>query len=86
MKEGKVVSALQERPILFPELQMEWDAFVVLNRARDFGFAEGPIKISEIDAYCRFNEIRDLDYKKKLLRRISLMDIEYLKLKAEKKQ
>lgn len=84
MKEGKVVSALEKRPFLFPELQMEWDAFIVLNRARDLGFVEGPIKISEIEAYCNFHYIYDLEYRKKFIRRITLMDIEYLKAKAEK--
>ena len=47
-RKGKRVKALEDKPELYGDLQMVWDAFNDLHRARPVGFGASPIPLSSI--------------------------------------
>lgn len=58
---GRDVKALGHKVSVWPSLYHYMEAFEMLNGSRQTGFGIGYIPLSEIDAYCRIYEIRDLD-------------------------
>lgn len=80
---------LLDQPELHPTLVWVWEAYIALDRSRQFGFnGPQPIMLSDIEAYCRLHSIED---RSDLIRYIQLMDGEYIsqareKLKKEQKR
>lgn len=78
---------LTGQPELYATLGWVWEAFIVLDRSRQFGFnGPQPISLSDIEAYCRLHTIED---RSDLIRYIQLMDGEYIahsRKEQEKKQ
>jgi hypothetical protein len=78
---------LTDQPELYSTLHWVWEAFIVLDRSRQFGFnGPQPICLSDIEAYCRLHSIED---RSDLIRYIQSMDGEYIahaRAKQEKKQ
>lgn len=74
--------SILKAPILNPSLIFYWEAFVHLSTCRSVGMAEGPIPWLAIHEYAnRFS--LDSDSFDRLLKIISAMDREYLKLKEK---
>lgn len=86
---GNTPAMLLNQPDLYPDMYWVWTAYSVLDKGRQWGFnGPQPILVSEIEAYCRLNNIED---RSDLIRYIQLMDGEYLshhreKLKREQKR
>lgn len=73
---------LLDQPELYQTLGWIWEAFIVLDRSRQFGFnGPQPISLSEIEAYIRLHSIED---RYDLIRYIQLMDGEYIAQSREK--
>ena len=84
--EGKPVPAgYTAPPELFQDLMFDWSAFVILSGSRQVGMGGAcAIPVSEIVAYCELIGITDSECRVTLLRRIQILDGEYLKIQAEK--
>jgi hypothetical protein len=80
---------LTGQPELYETLVWVWEAYIALDRSRQFGFnGPQPIMLSDIEAYSRLHSIED---RSDLIRYIQLMDGVYLshsveKLKKEQKR
>ena len=74
-------------PDLFPDLNLDWKAFMVLSGSRQTGM-NGPLNItvSEVLSYCELLGINDPDSRVILLERIQILDSEYMKVISEKQQ
>lgn len=84
---GKTPGMLLRQPVLHPLILWVWEAFGILDKGRQWGH-NGPqsILVSEIEAYCRLEEIED---RSGLVKYIQQMDGVYLKdyrEKAERKR
>jgi hypothetical protein len=79
---GKTPQMLLEEPDLHITIAWVWTAYNVLDKGRQWGYnGPQPILVSEIEAYCRLNEIED---RSDLIRYIQKMDNVYLKDHREK--
>lgn len=77
--------ALQERPDLFPHLDMVWQAFFDASNARQIGFGGvGGIPPSEIEAEIRRFRIEDWSEAEDFRFLLRFLDNEYLSYQAEK--
>lgn len=78
---------LMNQPELYSTLAWVWEAFIVLDRSRQFGFnGPQPIMLSDIEAYARLHDIED---RSDLIRYIQHMDGAYIahaREQQEKKQ
>jgi hypothetical protein len=73
---------LLDQPELYQTMAWVWEAFIVLDRSRQFGFnGPQPIMLSDIEAYCRLHSIED---RSDLIRYIQVMDGSYLAHAREK--
>lgn len=52
---------LNERPVITLSLAWLWEGFWVLSRKRPRGFGGQPLQYSEIEAYCRVEELSVAD-------------------------
>ena len=67
---------LTTQPDLHLTLHWVWEAYIRLDRSRQFGFnGPQPISLSEIEAYCRLNHIED---RSDLTQYIQIMDGAYI--------
>jgi len=75
---------LLECPDLHEMVSAEWDAYTVLDRGRQWGYA-GPqsILLSEIVAFCTLNDVSD---HKQLIKYVQTMDSDYLHWYAAKQE
>lgn len=66
---------LNSKPDLFPDLLWIWESFMVLSSARQVGM-DGPqsISITDINALCQFQGIRNMDEREELLYHVQEMD------------
>lgn len=81
-KTGKTPAMLDGQPPLHPLILWVWEAFSVLDKGRQWGNSgPQPIQISELESYCRMNNIADHS---DLVRYIQKMDGEYLRDYREK--
>jgi hypothetical protein len=77
------------QPDLHVTMHWVWEAYARLDKSRQFGFnGPQPISLSEIEAYCRLNDIED---RSDLIQYIQLMDSAYIdhareKAKADEKK
>ena len=74
---------LKERPVLWPGLEIYYNAFMDLSTCRSVGMGVGPIPITAIYEYCdrqRFDE----DICESLLVHTRAMDSAYLKFQSSK--
>ena len=76
---GAKFDFLDEKPILYPDLQPDWKAFWRLSGSRQVGMGLGNIQISEIYAYMRMFRIINLEEREHFLSRIQILDRTYLK-------
>jgi hypothetical protein len=74
---------MQDRPEPEPHQQWLWVAFWQLSHSRQVGMGEGPIPVSEVEAYCRFYDITDLGEREWLLAGVQALDQEYLTVRSE---
>lgn len=72
------VPALDDRPSLYPDLRLDYEAFIVLSSSRPVGMAVMAIPISEIKSYMDMFGISSLSERKLFLRRIKIMDGIYM--------
>lgn len=73
---------LTDQPDIFETVNWVWEAYIALDRSRQFGFnGPQPISLSDIEAYIRLHDIED---RSDLIRYIQLMDGEYLAHAADK--
>jgi len=73
---------LLRQPHLHPLILWVWEAFGVLDKGRQWGHSgPQPILVSEIEAYCRLQDIED---RSDLVKFIQQMDGVYLKDHREK--
>lgn len=77
-------AAFFERPELWPQNQMYWDAFWDLGSERQIGMGIGPIPRSAIKAYADEYDMSVEEFDS-LYRMLRIMDNEYLSLINEKK-
>ncbi|MFA5408476.1 MAG: hypothetical protein WC343_06865 [Bacilli bacterium] len=76
--------ALDEKPALYPDLQLDYEAFWFLSDSRRFTMGgAGPIPISEIHHYAEMFRI-PLAQRMSFLRKIKAMDRAYLKFSQSK--
>lgn len=76
--EGQRIKALEIKPELYPDLFMDYEAFVVLSSSRRIGMDVTPIPISEIKAYADYFAITDYLQRELFLRRIQILDRAFL--------
>lgn len=70
---------LNSKPELFADLLWIWEAFMVLSAARQVGMSSPqPIPVSELFAYCRYNQIYDVVDREELLHHVQKLDMVYL--------
>lgn len=72
---GKANPTLTAMPQIFEDVRWVWAAWASLHRSRSLGFAEGPIPLTEILAYCQLNEV---DRPRFLAYAVQEMDVVYL--------
>ena len=75
---GEYVKALEEKPVIYQDLILDYEAFIILNNSRLIGMTEGSIPLSEIYAYMKIFEIFDYNQRKLFLKRIRFLDKVYL--------
>ena len=80
---GQHVKALETKPVLYADLIMDYEAFIILNASRSIGMSEGSIPLSEIYAYMQIFEIDDYSQRKLFLKRIRFLDRVYLEFVHE---
>lgn len=79
---GKTPSILLDMPALHELIMWVWDAYGVLDKGRQWGYnGPQPIQVSELEAYCRMNNIND---RSGLVSYIQKMDGVYLTDHREK--
>lgn len=77
--------ALDDKPALYPDLALDYEAFWFLSDSRRFTMGgAGPIPISEIHHYAEMFQI-PLAQRMNFLRRIKAMDRAYLKFSQSTK-
>lgn len=77
---------MARRPEIGHDCGHAWEAFLALNAARGGGWGPEPIRVSEIEAYCRVMAICDPDTREEVLLLVQAMDAEYLKWAGEKQK
>lgn len=70
---------------MYDDLAYDFNAFFDLNSSRQAGFSIGSIPLSEIYVYMQIRGIDDPQERLIFLRRIQILDNEYLKITNEKK-
>ncbi len=76
--EGQHVKALENKPSLYADLYMDYEAFATLSASRRIGMDISPIPISEIKAYADYYRINDYEQRRTFLRRIQILDRAFL--------
>jgi len=76
--DGTHFDFLDEKPVLYPDLQQDWKAFWQLSGSRQVGMGLGNIQISEIYAYMRMFRITNLEEREHFLTHIQILDRTYL--------
>ena len=82
--EGERVKPLENKPELYSDLKLDFDAFNILSTSRPVGFSYGAIPISEILAYCNMFGIDDYEERKEFIKRIKILDRAYLNFHNKK--
>lgn len=77
---------LADQPELDEAVEHAWNAFGILDKGRQFGWnGPQPILLSEIEAFCRLNNIHDASERLELVEYIQKMDALYLKWHSDKR-
>ena len=76
---GQRVRALEDRPLLWPEVQEYWDAFHDLHRSRDTGGMQAtPLRVSDIIAYFDILGICEAEDREDFFRLVRALDDSWL--------
>ena len=76
--DGHHVGELEKKPELYPDLALDYNAFMVLSASRRVSMSAAPIPISEIFAYADYFCISGYEQRKTLLSRIRILDRVFL--------
>jgi len=71
---------------LYDDLAYDFNAFFDLNSSRQAGFSVGSIPLSEVYTYMKIRDIDDPQERLIFLRRIQILDNEFLKISSEGKK
>jgi hypothetical protein len=77
---------LERRPEIPAGYEYLGEAFARLSAARGGAWGPEPIKVGEIEAYCRLMGYGSPDERGEILTLLQAMDAEYLKWAAEKRR
>jgi hypothetical protein len=70
---------LNNRPELFSDLSWIWEGFMVLSVSRQIGMSgPQPITMSDVLAYCDFEQVRHPDDREEFLHHIQKLDQLYM--------
>lgn len=73
-KRGKPVAALDNKPELFEDLELAWEAFHELHRQRrSGGFSPEPLNVSDISIWLEMNNYRGIQ-KREMYELIVILD------------
>jgi hypothetical protein len=76
---GGIPDVLLNRPLLYLDLEIYWDAFIELSRTRSIGFVANPINITDISNYLDFLEIYVMSERREYVKWIWYLDSIYMK-------
>lgn len=83
-KKGLKTKAIENAPLLRPDLLNIWNGFLELAGRRQSGFGPCPISVSDITAWLDLNEVRSHERRRRYFSLICAMDNHWLKVMAEK--
>jgi len=82
-RQGQKVPALENKPVLFPDLELIWAAFWILNRSRMVLTSPQALQVAEITSYLDLRGVMDHEVRMKYFYGISILDHLYLQALLE---
>lgn len=83
--EGHEIPAVEERPQLYEDLILDWQAFLTISASRPQGLSGiAPLPLTEILAYAKIYDITDGEELQHFVTRIRLMDRLYIEAANDK--
>ena len=80
---GETIRALNEKPKLYADLALDYQAFKMLNASRQSTMSAAPISMADIYAYMQIFEINNFCTRRQFLYHIKLLDSIYLEFIRE---
>lgn len=77
---------LDERPELFMDLTVHWDAFHILSSSRNSGMSVGAIPLPAYESYFRIFGIDSLEEQLEYIKFVGVLDSEFLQWQGEKSE
>ncbi len=69
---------MENRPVLWPELEIVYGGFIQLSYSRSAGFSSNPITTSDIKAWLDIHGINELEQRARIYDLLLHMDVAYL--------